>query len=109
MALSAARRWLRGRTTTKGSLTRRRNAKSGGRLSPSKKGCIDFSFRKAVRKQRRVLTRYHHVDVRQRVVQDLQDFGHPRQFVSGQKAHREAWLGGMSNPACSFGCRFNLR
>src|ERR1700720_889170 len=108
MALSAARRWLRGRTTTKGSLTRRRNAKSGGRLSPSKKGRIDFSFRKAVRKQRRVLTRYHHVDVRQLIAQDLHGLRHPRQFVPSKKAHCEAWLCRMSDPAYSFGCRFNL-
>src|SRR5579872_5808066 len=32
---------------------------------PSKKRRIDFPFRQAVRKQRRVLARYHHVDVRQ--------------------------------------------
>src|SRR6266849_9280083 len=72
---------------------------------PSKKSCIDSSLRKAVRKQRGVLTRYHHVDVRQFFAQDPQGFGHPRQFVSSQKAHDEAWLGGMSDPAC----RFNLR
>jgi hypothetical protein len=29
--------------------------------------------------------------------------------VSGQKAHGEGWLGGMSDPASSFDCRFNLR
>src|SRR6202171_4511175 len=76
---------------------------------PSKKSCIDCSLHKCTREQRRVLTRYHHVDVRQFVVQDLQGFGHPRQFVSGQKAHDEAWFGWMSDPACSFGCRFYLR
>jgi hypothetical protein len=76
---------------------------------PSKKSCVDFSFRKAVRKQRGVLTQYHHVDVRQFGAQDPQRFGHPRQFVPGEKAHREAWLGGTSDPARSFGCRFNLR
>src|SRR4029077_16435853 len=38
---------------------------------PSKKSCVDFSFRKAVRKQRGVLTQYHHVDVRQFGGQDL--------------------------------------
>src|SRR5438445_5175915 len=76
---------------------------------PSKKSGIDCSLQKCIREQRRVLTRNHHVDVREFVVQDLQGFGHPRQFVSGQKAHREAWLGGMSDAACSFGCRFNLR
>src|ERR1043166_1527591 len=76
---------------------------------PSKKSCIDGPFQKCIREQRRVLTRYHHVDVRQFVVQDLQGFGHPRQFVSGQKAHREAWLGGMSDPACSFTSRLYLR
>src|SRR5580658_3729549 len=78
-------------------------------LFPSKKSCIDFSFRKTVRKRRGILTRYHHVDVRQLVTQDPHGFGHPRQFVSGQKADREAGLGGMNVPACSFGCRFNLR
>src|SRR5258708_30841255 len=31
----------------------------------SKKGRIDFSFRKAVRKQRALLTRDHHIDVSQ--------------------------------------------
>src|SRR5713226_7942480 len=76
---------------------------------PSKKSCIDCSLQKVIREPRRVLTRYHHVDVGQFVAQDPQGFGHPRQFVSGQKAHGEAWLGGMSDPACSFGCRFNLR
>jgi hypothetical protein len=76
---------------------------------PSKKSCINLSFRKAVRKQRRVLTRDHHVDVRQFVAQDPQGFGHPRRFVSGQKAHGEAWLGGMGGPAGSVGCRFHLR
>src|SRR5713101_6922710 len=100
MAFSAARRWLLGKTTIKGSLTRRRNAKSGASRSRR---------RKAVHKQRRILTRYHHVNVRQLVAQDLQGFRQPRQFVSGQKAHREAWLGGMSDPARSVGCRFNLR
>src|SRR4029077_4216728 len=78
-------------------------------LFSSKKSGIDVSFGKSVRKQRRVLTRYHHVDVRQLAAQNPQGFGHPRQFVSGQKAHREAWLRGMRNPACSFGCRFDLR
>src|ERR1700730_8108071 len=39
---------------------------------PSKKSCIDCSLHKCTREQRRVLTRYHHVDVRQFVVQDLQ-------------------------------------
>jgi len=29
--------------------------------------------------------------------------------VSGQKAHREAWLAGMSDPASSFACRVDLR
>src|SRR6202035_3713194 len=76
---------------------------------PPKKSCIDGSLQNGISELRRVLTRYHHVDVRQRVAQDLQGFGHPRQFVSGQKAHREAWLGGMSDPARSFGCRLNLR
>jgi hypothetical protein len=42
-------------------------------------------------------------------VQYPQGFGHPGQFVSGQKTHREAWLGGVSGPACSFARRFNLR
>jgi hypothetical protein len=55
------------------------------------------------------LTRYHHVDVRQFVAQDPQGFGHPRQFVSDLKAHGKAWLGGISDPACSFGSGFNLR
>jgi len=76
---------------------------------PSKKSRIEFSFQKGVRELRRVLARYHHIDVRQCVVQDLQGFGHPPQFLPGQKAHDEAWLGGMSGPARSFGCRFNLR
>jgi serine/threonine-protein kinase RsbW len=49
---------------------------------PTKNGRIDFPFRKVLREQRRVLTRYHHVDVRQRVAQDLYGFWHPRQFVS---------------------------
>src|SRR5580692_8584393 len=30
---------------------------------PSKKGSIDFSLRKPIRQQGRVLARYHHVDV----------------------------------------------
>jgi hypothetical protein len=47
--------------------------------------------------------------VRQFIPQDPQGFGHPSQFVSGQKAHRETWLGGMSDTASTFGCRFNLR
>src|ERR1700682_1210360 len=76
---------------------------------PSKKSCIDGSLRQGTRELWRVLTRNHHVDVREFVAQDLQRFGHPRQFVSGQKAHREAWLGGMSDPACSFRSLFNLR
>src|SRR5204863_1926745 len=76
---------------------------------PSKKSCIDGSLHQGTCELRRVLTRNHHVDVREFVVQDLQGFGHPRQFVPGQEAHRETWLGGMSYPACSFGCRFNLR
>jgi hypothetical protein len=46
---------------------------------------------------------------KQFVAQDLQGFGHPRQFVSGQKAHDEAWFGGISDPACSSGCRFGVR
>jgi hypothetical protein len=75
----------------------------------SKKSCIDFSLQKTIRDQRRVLTRYHHVDVRQFVAQDLQGFGHSRQLVSGQKAHDEAWFGGISDSACSSGCRFNMR
>ena len=70
---------------------------------PPKKRGIDFSFRKAVREQWRVLTRYHHVDIRQFVAQDPQGFGHPLQFVSGQKSYGEAWLAGMSDPASSFG------
>jgi hypothetical protein len=76
---------------------------------PSKKSCVDGSLRKRIRELRRVLARNHHVDVGQLVAQDPQGFWHPPQFVSGQKAHGEAWLGGMSDPACSFGCRFNLR
>jgi hypothetical protein len=36
-------------------------------------------------------------------------FGHPGQFVSGQKAHREARLDGMNCPACSFGRGVNLQ
>src|SRR6266851_7744058 len=65
----------------------------------SKKSGVDFSFRKALSKYRGVLTRYHHVNVRQFVAQDTQGFWHPGQFVSGQKAHREAGLGGMNGPA----------
>src|SRR2546430_1748106 len=107
MALSAARRWSLGKTTTRGSLTRTRYANSGTPFSRPKKSCIHVSLQKGLRELRRVLTRYHHVDVRQFVVQDPQGFGHPCEFVSGQKAHGEAWLGGMSHPACSFGCRFN--
>src|ERR1700737_4416093 len=76
---------------------------------PPKKSCIDVSLQNGIGELRRVLTRYHHVDVRQVVAQDPQGFRHPRQFVSGQKAHREAWLGRMSDPASSFDCRFNLR
>ena len=76
---------------------------------PSKKSRIELSFRKGIGEQRRVLTGYHHIDVRQCVVQDLQGFGHPPQFVPGQKAHGEAGLGGMSGPARRVGCRFNLR
>jgi hypothetical protein len=37
--------------------------------------CIDCSLQKGIREQRRVLTRNHHVDVREFVVQDLQGFG----------------------------------
>jgi len=44
---------------------------------PSEEGHIDFSFRQAVRKQRGVLTRYHHVDIWQLVPQNPQGFGHP--------------------------------
>src|ERR1700686_4775488 len=75
----------------------------------SKKSGIELSFRKSLRKWRGILTRYHHVNVRQLVAQDPQGFGHPGQFVSGQKAHREAGLGGMNGPACSFGPRVNLQ
>src|SRR5260221_6346356 len=75
----------------------------------SKKSGVDFSFRKALSKYRGVLTRYHHVNVRQLVAQDTPGFWHPGQFVSGQKAHREAGLGGMNGPACSFGRRVNLQ
>src|SRR6476660_7668356 len=52
---------------------------------------------------RKVLTRDHHVDVREFVPQNLQRFGHSRQFVSGQKAHDEAWPRQISDPACSSG------
>src|SRR6202166_4102877 len=76
---------------------------------PPKKSCIDVSFQNGIGELRRVLTRYHHVDVRQFVAQDPQRFGHPPQFVSGQKAHCEAWLSWISDPACSLGCSFNLR
>src|ERR1700733_10663020 len=78
-------------------------------LLPSKKSGVDFSFRKSLRKQRGVLTRYHHVDVGQLVAQDPQGFGHPGQFVPGQKAHREAGLGRMNSPPRSFGSRVNLQ
>src|SRR5271156_3293634 len=54
-------------------------------LFPPKKSCIDFSLRQAVREARRVLTRYHHVDVRQLIAQDPQSFRHPGPFVSGEK------------------------
>src|ERR1700731_1455661 len=76
---------------------------------PSKKSCIDFTLRKTVRKLRGVLTRYHHVDVREFVAQDPHGFGHPRQFVAGQKTHGKARLGGMSDPARSVSSRVNLR
>src|ERR1700682_3564339 len=76
---------------------------------PSKKSCIDGSLHKGTRELRRVLTRYHYVDVGQFVPQDLQGFGHPGQFVSGQKSHREAGLGGMNGPPRSFGRRVNLQ
>src|SRR5271168_2023194 len=76
---------------------------------PPKKRRVDFSFRQALRKQRRVLARYHHVDVRQLVSQDPQSLGHPLQFVPSQKSHREAWLAGMSDAASRFACRGDLR
>jgi hypothetical protein len=75
---------------------------------PSKKSGIDFSFRKVLRKQWGILTRYHHVNVRQLVAQDPQSFRHPGQFVSSQKAHREAMLGRMNSSPRSFGSRINL-
>ena len=64
------------------------------RLVTPKKSCIDVSFHNGIGELRRVLTRYHHVDVGQFVAQDPQRFGHPRQFVSGEKAYREARLAG---------------
>src|SRR5258708_40314848 len=75
---------------------------------PSKKSCIDFSLRKTVRKQRGVLTRYHHVDVREFIAQDPHGLGHPRQFVAGQKTHCEARLAGSNRPACSSRRPLNL-
>src|SRR4029077_8696159 len=77
-------------------------------LTP-KESCIDVSLHNGISELRRVLTRYHHVDVRQFVAQDPQGFGHPRQFVSGEKAYREAWLGGMSGSASHSRCRLKLR
>src|SRR6202035_5348198 len=56
---------------------------------PSKKSCIDFSLCKAIREPWGVLTRYHHVDIRQFFAQYPQGFGHPGQFVSSQEAHNE--------------------
>src|SRR6202021_4235004 len=76
---------------------------------PAKKSGIDLSLRQAVGKEGRILTGYHHVNVGQLVAQDAQGFGHPGQFVSGEKAQREAWLGGTSGAASSFGCGCNLR
>jgi len=40
---------------------------------------------------------------REFVPQNLQGFGHPRQFVSRQKAHDEAWPRQISDPACNSG------
>src|SRR5882762_10093403 len=91
-----------------GLLDQKTERQIGNSFFPSKKTSIDGSLHKGTRELRRVLTRNHHVDVREFVVQDLQGFGHPRQFVSGQKAHREAWLGGTSDPARSFSCCFYL-
>src|SRR5713226_5697331 len=109
MALSAARRWSPGKTTTKGSLTRRRNANSGTPRSRRRKAASIFPCERAFASSGEYLTRYHHVDVREFVVQDPQGFGHPGQFVPGQKAQREAWLGGMSDQAGSLACRLDLR
>src|SRR5260370_24122786 len=75
----------------------------------SKNSGIDSSLRKALRKQRGVLTRYHHVDVGQLIMQHPQGFGHPRHFVASKKAHDEAGLCRMSDPASSLACRLYLR
>ena len=62
MALSAARRKIR---SYRGSFHEKTERQALDRpLFPPKKSCIDFSFRKALREPRRILTRYHHVDVR---------------------------------------------
>src|SRR5213594_1841048 len=77
MALNAARRWSRGKITTKGLLDEKTERQVWRPSFPSKKSCIDGSIHKGIREQRRVLTRNHHVDVREFVMQDLQGFGHP--------------------------------
>jgi len=78
-------------------------------LFPSKESGIHGSLYKGIRELWRVLTRDHHVDVRQCIPQDLKRFWHPRRFVVRQKAHNEARLGRVSDPARSIGCRFHLR
>jgi hypothetical protein len=75
MALSAARRWSLGKTTTKGSLTRRRNAKSGSPRSLRRKAASTFPCKRAFASSGEVLTRHHHVDIGQFVAQDLQGSG----------------------------------
>src|SRR5438477_5728528 len=105
MALRAARRSI-GKITIKGSFTRGRNANSGIPRSLRRKAASIFPFERPSASSGEY---YHHVDVRQLVAQDLQSFGHPGQFVSGKKAHSEAWFGRMGDPPCSFGSRFSLR
>jgi hypothetical protein len=109
IALSAARWWSLGKITTKGSFTRRRNARSGSARSLRRKAASIFPFERPSASNGGILTRYHHVNVRQLVAQDPQGFRHPGQFVSSQKAHREARLGGMNSSPRSFGSRINLQ
>src|SRR5260370_16611903 len=71
-------------------------------LFPSKKSCIDSSLHKGARELRRVLTRNHHVDVREFVVQDPQGFGHPGHFVSAHNPHPKPRLPATPHPAPPF-------
>src|SRR5580704_17964798 len=75
----------------------------------SKKTCSDGSLHNGIGELRRVLTRYHHVDVRQFVSQDPQGFGHPSQFVSSQKAHREASLAASTCDSTERACSRKAR